>query len=104
MMLFLLAFLLLCSAFSSLSEMALVALSKLRLRHMVAQKVRNAALLDRLVKRIDDVIASLVVANNFINVAVSSLGAWAFSGWIDSRRSARSYLRVTVIRAISLVV
>ena len=81
-MLFLLAFLLLCSAFFSLSEMALVGLSKLRLRHMVGQKVRNAALLDRLVKHIDDAIASLVVANNFVNAAVSSVGAALCIRWV----------------------
>ncbi len=82
MMLLLLAFFLLCSAFFSLSEMALVGLSKLRLRHMVGQKVRNAATLDRLVKRIDDVIASLVVANNFVQSAVSSIGAALCIRWI----------------------
>lgn len=82
MMLLLLAFFLLCAAFFSLSEMALVGLSKLRLRHMVGQKVRNAAILDRLVKRIDDVIASLVVANNFVQSAVSSIGAALCIRWI----------------------
>ena len=82
MMLLLLAFLLLCSAFFSLSEMALVALSKLRLRHMVGQKVRNAVVLDHLVKHIDNVIASLVVSNNFANTAISTIGAALCIRWV----------------------
>ncbi|MBI3322643.1 MAG: DUF21 domain-containing protein [Candidatus Omnitrophica bacterium] len=81
MMLLLLSFFLLCAAFFSLSEMALVGMSKLRLRHMVGQKVRNAATLDHLVKHIDDVIASLVVANNFVQSAVSSIGAALCIRW-----------------------
>lgn len=81
MMLFLLAFFLLCAAFFSLSEMAMVGMSKLRLRHMVGQKVKNAAILGHLVKHIDDVIASLVVANNFVQSAVSSIGAALCIRW-----------------------
>ena len=86
MMLLLLAFFLLCAAFFSLSEMALVGMSKLRLRHMVGQKVKNAATLDHLIKRMDDVIASLVVANNFVQSAVSSIGAALCIRWIGVER------------------
>ncbi len=69
----------------SLAEMALVALSKLRLRHLVARGAHNAQLLQRLVNRMDEVITSIVTANNFANTALSSLGTALCIAWLGSR-------------------
>lgn len=69
----------------SLAEMALVALSKLRLRHLVAREARNAQLLQRLVNRMDEVITSIVTTNNFINTAISSLGTALCITWLGER-------------------
>ena len=70
------------SFFLALSEMALVAISKLRLRHLVARGARNAQIAQRLVNRMDEVITSLVATNNFINTALSSLGAALCIAWL----------------------
>ncbi|PIQ82180.1 MAG: hemolysin [Candidatus Omnitrophica bacterium CG11_big_fil_rev_8_21_14_0_20_64_10] len=78
----LLLFLLAASAFCALSETGLVALSRIRLRHLVDQGVRNARGLQELTKRLDQVITSIVVANNFINTAISSIGAALCIGWL----------------------
>lgn len=70
------------SFFLSLSEMSLVALSKLRLRHLVQRGVRNALPLQKLIHHIDEVITSIVIANNFVNTAISTLGAVLCVAWI----------------------
>ena len=85
MLLILTVVLLAVSFFLTLSEMALVALSKLRLRHLVARGARNAHLLQRLVSRMDEVITSLVTTNNFINTALSSLGAALCIAWLGPK-------------------
>ncbi len=85
LLLVLMGVLLCLSFFLSLSEMALVALSKLRLRHLVARGARNAQVLQRLVNRTDEVITSLVAVNNFVNTAVSSLGAALCISWLGPR-------------------
>lgn len=73
---------LLVSFFLSLSEMSVVALSQLRLRHCVQRGVRNSVLLQKLVSRMDEVITSIVVANNFVNVGISSIGTALCIGWL----------------------
>ena len=85
MLLVLILVLLAISFFLALAEMAIVALSKLRLRHLVARGARNAHLLQRLVNRMDEVIASLVTTNNFINTALSSLGTALCIAWFGAR-------------------
>ncbi len=69
----------------SLAEMSMVALSKLRLRHLVVRGARNAQLLQRLVNRMDEVITSIVTMNNFINTAISSLGTALCIAWLGPR-------------------
>ncbi|MBU1870011.1 MAG: hemolysin family protein, partial [Candidatus Omnitrophica bacterium] len=68
-------FLLLASAsfFLSASETAIIALSKIRLRHMVAKGVKHALAVQRLVGRMDRLIVAILVANNFVNIAMSSI-------------------------------
>lgn len=70
------------SAFFSMSETALVGLSKLRLRHLVARGVKHAAALQKLLGRMDDVITTILLGNNFVNTAISSLGAALCVAWL----------------------
>ncbi|MDO8730237.1 MAG: hemolysin family protein [Candidatus Omnitrophota bacterium] len=95
--------LLVVSFFLTLSEMALVALSKLRLQHLVARGARNAQLLQRLVNRMDEVITSIVTMNNFINTALSSLGAALCIAWLGPQWGvlAATLLMGTVIVALA---
>ena len=86
LLLALLVVLLCVSFFFALAEMSIVALSKLRLRHLVARGARNAQALQRLVNRMDEVITSLVAANNFVNAAISSLGAALCIAWLGPRK------------------
>ncbi|MCX5697697.1 MAG: hemolysin family protein [Candidatus Omnitrophica bacterium] len=61
------------SFFLSAAETSIIALSKIRLKHMVAKGVRRANHVQNLVTRLDKFIATILVGNNFINIAMSSI-------------------------------
>lgn len=63
----------LLSFFFSASETAIIALSKIRLRHMVAQGIRRAQSIHRLVTKLDKFIAAILIGNNFVNIAISAM-------------------------------
>lgn len=61
------------SFFLSLSETALVALNKIRLRHLAASGVKNAKLAQKLVSHLDRLITTILIGNNFVNVVISAI-------------------------------
>lgn len=65
--------LLLISAFFSASETALLVLSRIRLRHMITRGVRNSQIIYKLISNLDSLIATILVGNNIVNVALSVL-------------------------------
>jgi len=70
------------SAFLSLSEIALVGISKIRLRHMVDRGVRWASTVQKLVTHLDQVITTILVWSNFINAGLTSLVTAACILWL----------------------
>lgn len=73
--LYLLAFLLCISFFFSLSEASLIAINKIKLKHMANQGVKKAKIAYELITHLDRLITTIVVGNNFVNVAISAFGA-----------------------------
>lgn len=66
--------LLLClSAFFSASETALMSLSKIRLIHMVEEKVKGASVIDRLRDNPSKLLGTILVGNNLVNIGASSI-------------------------------
>ncbi len=65
--------LLFMSAFFSASETALLIINRIRLRHMISRKIRNSSLIHKLVLNLDGLVATILVGNNFVNVALSVL-------------------------------
>jgi len=61
------------SFFFSASETAIIGLSRIRLRHMLQQGVKHAQSVGRLVAKLDKVIAAILIGNNLVNIAVSSI-------------------------------
>ena len=55
----------------SASEMAIVSLNKIRLRHLVEKKVKNADSLQRLVTKSDKLVTLILMGNNFTNICFS---------------------------------
>lgn len=69
----LLIFLVCCSAFFSASETALTSLSKIRLRNMVEENVKNADLIMKLLEDPGRLLSSILVGNNLVNNGASAL-------------------------------
>lgn len=60
------------SFFFSASETSIIALSKIRLHHMLAKGIKRAPDIHRLVIKLDKFIVAIVVGNNFVNIAISA--------------------------------
>jgi len=68
-----LAFLLLLSAFFSSSETALMTLNRYRLQHLVKQGHKSAKKAQQLLARPDRLLGLILLGNNFVNILASSL-------------------------------
>ena len=69
-------FVLVClSAFFSASEMSFSSTNKLRLENMVDDGVKGAALALKIVERFDDALSAILIGNNLVNIAMSSIGS-----------------------------
>jgi len=66
------------SFFLSASETAIVSLSKIKLRHMIAQGLKRAQSIHRLVTKMDKFIAAILIGNNFANIAMSAITTAVF--------------------------
>ena len=78
-------FLALVSFFFSASETSLISLSKIRLRHMLAQGVKHMAQgvkraqhIQRLMANSEKFITAVLVGNNLVNIAMSAIATAAF--------------------------
>ena len=80
--LLLLSILVVFSALFSASEAAMLSINKVRLRHLMEQGHRSAELTFGLLSQLDRVIGTLLVANNAVNVAISSIASWLFVSWL----------------------
>lgn len=72
-LLVILGFLLCMSAFFSASETALMSLSRIRLIHMVEEKVKGASVIDKLREEPSRLLGTILVGNNLVNIAASSI-------------------------------
>jgi len=98
--LIILAVLLGFSAFFSGSETALMAISRLRLRHLAETKPARTKLVERILKRPDKLIGTILLGNNLVNVAMSAIAtALAISLW-----GQRGIAYVTVILTITILI
>ncbi len=65
--------LLMLSAFFSASETSLISLSKIRVRNMVDDNVKNAKLIQKLLQNQSRLISAILVGNNLVNIGASAL-------------------------------
>lgn len=63
----------LISFFFSASETAVIGLSKIRLRNMVARGIKHAKNIQNLVMKLDKFIAAILIGNDFVNIAISAI-------------------------------
>lgn len=69
----LLVILLVMSGFFSMSETALMALSKIRIRHMVDEGVKGAKLVEKLCEDPSKLLGAILIGNNIVNIGASAL-------------------------------
>ena len=62
------------SAFFSSSETALTSLSKIRLRAMVDEGVKNAKLIQKITENSSKLLSAILIGNNIVNITASLLG------------------------------
>ena len=88
------------SAFFSGSETALMAISRLRLRHLAEKRPMRAGILERLLKKPEKLIGTILLGNNLVNVAMSAIAtAIAISIWGE-----RGIAYVTVVLTIVILI
>ena len=63
------------SAFFSASEMALSSANRIRLENLADDGKRSAALAVRILDRFDDALSAILIGNNFVNIALSSIAS-----------------------------
>lgn len=61
------------SFFFSASETAVIGLSKIRLRHLIAKGVKHAQNIQSLMTKLDKFIAAILIGNDFVNIAISAI-------------------------------
>ncbi len=68
------------SIFLSLTETSIIALSRIRLRHMLSRGLKRAQSIQRLIHKMDKFITAILVFNNFVNIAISAIVTALFVG------------------------
>ncbi len=79
----LLVVLLIASGFFSASETSLMSLSKIRMRHMQEEGVKGAKLVASLIEDPNSLLSSILVGNNVVNIAATSISTSLFITLLD---------------------
>ena len=69
----LLIVLIILSAFFSMSETALMSLSKIRIRNMVEEGVKGAKLVEKLIEEPNKLLGAILIGNNVVNIGASAI-------------------------------
>lgn len=80
-----LTILLLFSAFFSSSETAFLSCRKVRIRHLMKEGNKKAALVHKMMEEPDKIVAAIVIGNNIVNIAASAIATSAAIEIFDSR-------------------
>lgn len=100
-----LAFLLLfVSGFVSASEVAFFSLTPADQNDIREEKTTSDALIERLLERSEYLLATILIANNFVNVAIVMLCTYGINAWIDfSRAPLLGFILETIVLTFLLL-
>ncbi len=88
------------SAFFSGSETALMAISKIRLKHLGETKPRRVKIVEHLLNKPEKLIGTILLGNNLVNVAMSALATvFALSLWGE-----KGIVYVTVVLTLAILI
>lgn len=85
------------SGFFSASETALTSISRLRVRHLKEEGVKGAAVLEKLIDEPKKLLSTILVGNNVVNIAATSISTSLLMGIFGSQGIAWATLMMTVI-------
>ena len=95
--LFLIILLVVCSAYFSATETAFSSLRRIRLKNMAADGNKKAALALRLSEQYDKLLSSILIGNNVVNIAASSLATVLFLKFFPNYGVTLSTVIMTVV-------
>lgn len=90
-------FLVFCSALFSSSETALISSKKYKIRKLVEDGVKNAEKLEFLSENIDETISTILIGNNVVNIASTSVSTALFLELLGSKGVLFSTVLMTVV-------
>ena len=94
---FLLVILLVGSGFFSASETALMSLSRIKMRHMEEDGVKGAKLVSSLVEDSNRLLTSILIGNNIVNIAATSIATSLFTATLGAQGVAMATGVMTVL-------
>ena len=74
------------SAFFSASEMAFSSLNRVRIKSMAEQGNRKAQMVLKMLDKYDDLLSTILVGNNVVNILCSSMATVLFIALLDEAR------------------
>lgn len=92
-----LVILLIGSGFFSASETSLMSLSKIRIRHMQEEGVKGAKLVASLIEDSNKLLSTILVGNNVVNIAATSISTSLFMALLGSNGVAVATAVMTVL-------
>lgn len=84
------------SAFFSASETAFSSLNRIKLKNMAATSKKAARAL-KLSERYDNLLSSILIGNNIVNILSTSLATVLFVGWLGNKGVTVSTIVITVV-------
>lgn len=88
------------SAFFSASETALMSLSKIRMRHMQEEGVKNADLVASLIESPNKLLNAILVGNNVVNIAATSIS----TALLTRKFGANGVAAATAIMTVAILI
>lgn len=93
----LLVVLVLASAFFSSSETGMLAINRYRLRHLARSGHRGALRVERLLARIDRLLGTILIGNNFVNSYAATIATLLAIRWFGNLGAALAPVAITLI-------
>lgn len=85
------------SAFFSAAETALTSISKVRVRHLKEEGVKGASVLEKLISEPKKLLSTVLVVNNIVNIAATSISTSVMVGLFGSQGVAWATAIMTVL-------
>ncbi len=89
--------LILCSAFFSASETAFSSMNRIRMKNMAKEGNKKAALALKLSEQYDNLLSSILIGNNVVNIAASALATILFLSYFPQHGATVSTVVMTVL-------